>query len=72
MSGGWAVDECCAIFTMLISLHGSRDGTVGRVAHLLTMCHGPGGGGSRVGFGWVCATQAFKCGPSFGKVLQSK
>ena len=28
-----------------------------------------GGGGTRVGFGWVCATQASKCRPRFRKDL---
>ena len=32
----------------------------------------PARGGTRVGFGWVCAAQASKCGPRFRKDLQPK
>ena len=30
---------------------------------------GSGGGGTRVGFGWVCAAQTSKCRPHFRKGL---
>ena len=32
----------------------------------------PRRGGTRVGFGWVCAAQASKCGPGFRRDLQPK
>ena len=44
---------------------------------VLNLCHRDrafpkGGGGTQVGFGWVCAAQASKCGPHFRNDLQPK